>query len=77
MFYYLASKKPKLEVQIIEEYTEAAFDRVILLVDALIDGPSVKVIFKVKPSLRKHVELHMAKRFWLPFFAFKIKEIQQ
>ncbi len=75
MYKYLQSKEPRLEVQIVSEYTAADFDRIIFMVDAMIDVPTIKVVFKVRTNLKTQLELHLANTCWLPFVAFNIEEI--
>jgi len=53
MFYYIASKKSKLEVSIVENYSEADLERVFLFIEALADTPEMTVIFKVHPSKKE------------------------
>lgn len=53
MYYYIASKKPKLEVKIVKNYSETDLQRIFLFIEALMDSPKVKVIFNVDPSLKE------------------------
>ncbi|SDB36670.1 hypothetical protein SAMN03097699_0933 [Flavobacteriaceae bacterium MAR_2010_188] len=53
MFYYKASKKPKLEVSISKSYSEADIQRLFLFIESLIDNPNMHVVFKVNPSTKE------------------------
>ena len=74
MFYYIASKKPKLEVRIVDSYTEADLERVFLFIDALIDSPKMKVVFKVHPSCNELFKKTIQKLDWNPLYPYNIKE---
>ncbi|OBX22490.1 hypothetical protein BAA08_08675 [Bizionia sp. APA-3] len=51
MFYYLASKKPKIEVSVTSIYKKSDLEKIFLFLDALIDSPLTKVIFIVHFSV--------------------------
>ncbi len=74
MFHYINRKKPKLEVNIVQSFTEADLERVFLFIDALIDSPKTKVVFKVHPSVKLHFEQSIKNRNWHPSYAYNIKE---
>ena len=74
MFYYIASKKPKLEVNIVENYSEADLERVFLFIEALADTPEMTVIFKVHPSIKEKFKKTIENQCWHPLYAYNIKE---
>lgn len=74
MFYYIKSKNPKLEVSIVENYSEADLERIFLFIDALLDNPKMKVIFKVPPSTKEQFKKTIETLTWHPLYAYNIKE---
>jgi len=74
MFYYTASKEPKLEVSIVQNYTEADLERVFLFIEAFVESPKMKVTFKVHPSVKKQFENAMKSRCLQPLYLYNIKE---
>jgi hypothetical protein len=74
MFYYTENKKPKLEVTISKEYTEADLDRVFHFIDALLGDSKIKVIFKVHPALKNKLQEFIVNRSWYPIYTYNIKD---
>ncbi|RFN60232.1 hypothetical protein [Marixanthomonas ophiurae] len=74
MFYYIASKKPKLEVSIVENCSEADLERVFLFIDALAETPEMEIVFKVLPSVKKQFTKTLMSYNWNPVYAYNIEE---
>lgn len=74
MFYYIQSKKPRLEINIGEKYSEADLERIFLFIEAFLDSPRIKVIFKVHPLIKEQFKKTLATRLWTPLYAYHIKE---
>ncbi|OAB76083.1 hypothetical protein [Cochleicola gelatinilyticus] len=74
MFYYIASKKPRLEVNIVENYSEEDLERIFLYIEALLDNPKMNVTFKVLPSIKEQFKQTLSSRRWNPFYAYNIQE---
>ena len=53
MFFYNADKDQILEVSIVETYSVSDFKRLLLFIDALTAKSSLKVSFKIHPSVKK------------------------
>lgn len=73
MYYYIASKKPKLEVKIVHHYSETDLQRIFLFIEALLDSPKMKVVFKVDPSLKEQFRKTIQNLNWHQFYAYNIK----
>lgn len=74
MFYYKLTKKPKLDIYIVENYTQADMSRIFLFIDALFDSPKMNVVFKVHPSVKTTFQETIIARNWQPQYAYQIKE---